>query len=79
MVRFLLLDILDGLVHIFWANRETSVPALPIEIGEGFALRLDPFGRTRFDLFDDLRQGQVPRKPKYGMDVVACTPDLEGL
>jgi hypothetical protein len=54
MMLFLSVDILDQCGQMRWANRKTSVSALPRETRVFWRLRFDPLGGGDLEFFDEV-------------------------
>jgi len=57
----LVLDVPPKIVYVRWANREYSISALPVEVGQGLVFGLDPFRRLPLDLGDKVGHGNRTR------------------
>ena len=56
MMLLLILDVAPKIVQVRWAEREDSVPALPMEVRQGVVLGLDPLRRLSLDLRDEIEK-----------------------
>ena len=78
VMAFLLRDLFHYFFHVRRARGKPALPALPMEVRERARLRLDPLRGTRLDLLNDFRQGEVLRKSKERMNVIAHATHLDG-
>jgi hypothetical protein len=78
MVLFLVVDVLGHCLHLRRAQRKAAITILPVEGPQGGTLGVGPFGGTRFDGFNHIRQGVVLRHPKEDVNVIAHAPNFLG-
>ena len=74
VMRLLRIDVTNQRIQIHRPNGERPIASLPSELRQSRRLRLEPFGRRRFQLFHQLRHAQRARKTNGKVNVVRNTP-----
>ncbi len=77
-VVFLLpIYVMEQCVTVGRADGERAVAALPGKHGQRRRLRFEPFGRRRFQAFDEIGHGDGARKPDGEMNVIGDTANAK--
>jgi hypothetical protein len=66
-------------IHAFVVDGKCAVAVLPIKVAEGFVLGFHPFGRMRFDFFQQFHEGYFLGQHAQDVDVVCVPADFDGL
>jgi hypothetical protein len=79
MVRFLRIDIPDQRIQIGRPHRKRTIPTLPRKLRRPRRLALQPLGRRRLDLRNQIRNAHGPIQSNREMNVIRNTANTETL
>ena len=70
MMVFLVANVLRHVLNVGLTDGKRPIAILPMKSLEVRSFRLDPFGRTRLQLFDNLSNRRGARQAKQGVNVI---------